>query len=87
MEQDSNTSVGQKGRFYLTKHIWVPQEHGGHWGGDPKMQAMLFRPGLPDPLGLRADARAGALAVLCGVAALDSIDSGRSVAVAPLLAG
>ncbi|WP_395676007.1 Gfo/Idh/MocA family protein [Inquilinus sp.] len=73
--------------FGKVEHIWVPQEHGGHWGGDPKMQAMLFRPGLPDPLGLRADARAGALAVLCGVAALDSIDSGRSVAVAPLLEG
>ena len=26
METDSNSSVGQKGRFYLTKHIWVPQE-------------------------------------------------------------
>ena len=26
METDANTNVGQKGRFYLTKHIWVPQE-------------------------------------------------------------
>ena len=26
METDANNSVGQKGRFYLTKHIWVPQE-------------------------------------------------------------
>src|SRR5829696_1120671 len=26
METDSNTPVGQKGRFYLTKNIWVPQE-------------------------------------------------------------
>ncbi len=26
METDTNGNVGQKGRFYLTKHIWVPQE-------------------------------------------------------------
>ena len=26
METDANSNVGQKGRFYLTKHIWVPQE-------------------------------------------------------------
>src|SRR5262245_53449357 len=26
METDQNSNVGQKGRFYLTKHIWVPQE-------------------------------------------------------------
>ena len=26
METDKNPNVGQKGRFYLTKHIWLPQE-------------------------------------------------------------
>jgi len=26
METDANNSIGHKGRFYLTKHIWVPQE-------------------------------------------------------------
>jgi len=26
METDKNANVGQKGRFYLTRHIWVPQE-------------------------------------------------------------
>ena len=26
METESNANVGQKGRFYLTKNIWVPQE-------------------------------------------------------------
>src|SRR5215468_6459675 len=26
MQTDENSNVGQKGRFYLTKHIWVPQE-------------------------------------------------------------
>ena len=26
MEIDDNPNVGQKGRFYLTKNIWLPQE-------------------------------------------------------------
>jgi beta-hydroxylase len=26
MIKEENSNVGQKGRFYLTKHIWVPQE-------------------------------------------------------------
>jgi len=26
METDDKSNVGQKGRFYLTKHIWLPQE-------------------------------------------------------------
>ena len=26
MSKEENSNVGQKGRFYLTKNIWVPQE-------------------------------------------------------------
>src|SRR5580704_11094784 len=26
METEKNPNVGQKGRFYLTKNIWLPQE-------------------------------------------------------------
>ena len=26
MQASNNPGVGQKGRFYLTKNIWVPQE-------------------------------------------------------------
>ena len=48
---------------------------------------MLFVPGTPDPLGQRAGARAGAMSVLCGVAAIESADSGRPVRVRPLLDG
>ena len=39
----------------------------------------LARPG--DPLGQRAGARAGALSVLCGIAAVESADSGRPIKV------
>ena len=26
MKSDQSPGVGQKGRFYFTKHLWVPQE-------------------------------------------------------------
>ena len=47
METDANTNVGQKGRFYLTKHIWVPQEPIENF--NLKMSDMILRrmPKLP----------------------------------------
>jgi predicted dehydrogenase len=54
-----------------------PQREGGHGGSDTSVQDLIFR-GLPkqDPLGLRADARAGALSSLIGIAAYRSIERG-----------
>jgi len=73
--------------FGDVERIRVPHEPGGHFGGDPKLQTMLFVPGTPDPLEQRAGARAGAMSVLCGVAAMASVRSGKPVAVKPLLEG
>ena len=67
------------------EHIIVPHESGTHFGGDPKMQDMLFKPGAPDPLNQRAGARAGALSVLCGVAALQSSKTNLPVSIESLL--
>jgi len=51
------------------------QRNGGHGGADPSLQDMLFRePDGPDPLRLRAGARAGALASFVGIAAYKSIE-------------
>jgi len=58
---------------------------GGHYGGDPAMQRVLFAPGEPDPLGKRAGAFAGALSVLTGVACVESARTGLPVKVKPLL--
>jgi predicted dehydrogenase len=54
-----------------------PQREGGHGGADASLQDLIFR-GLPkdDPLGLRADLRAGALSSLIGIAARKSIERG-----------
>jgi predicted dehydrogenase len=71
--------------FGGVERVRVKHGTGGHFGGDPALQRMLFVPGTPDPLGQRAGARAGALSVLTGVAAAMSAKSGAPVAVRPLL--
>ena len=67
--------------FGEAERISVAHEPGGHFGGDPALQRMLFGLTTGDPLGQRAGARAGALSVLCGIAAVESADSGRPVKV------
>ncbi len=54
-----------------------PKREGGHGGSDTSLHDLIFR-GTPkdDPLGLRADLRAGALASLIGIAAYKSIERG-----------
>jgi predicted dehydrogenase len=54
-----------------------PRREGGHGGSDTSLHDLIFR-GLPkdDPLGLRADVRAGALSSLIGIAARRSIERG-----------
>ncbi|MBP7003367.1 Gfo/Idh/MocA family oxidoreductase [Amaricoccus sp.] len=69
-----------KGRPAVER-IHVPHYPGGHYGGDDRLRNMLFVPGAADPLGQRAGARAGAMSVLCGVAALASADQGRAVRI------
>lgn len=71
--------------FDGVQRIRVPHGQGGHFGGDLALQRMLFAPGQADPLGQRAGARAGAVSVLCGVAAVESARIGAPVAVLPLL--
>lgn len=58
------------------ERIRVEHGPGGHFGGDPLLHASLFVPDTDDPLNQRAGARAGAMSVLTGVAAVQSVDSG-----------
>jgi predicted dehydrogenase len=71
--------------FGAAERILVAHGTGGHFGGDPALQRTLFGPATNDPLGQRAGARAGAVSVLCGVAAMDSVESGRPVMLRPLI--
>jgi hypothetical protein len=71
--------------FGLAERIRVEHQAGGHFGGDPALQRMLFAPGESDPLGQRAGALAGALSALTGIAALESARSGLPIKVKKLL--
>ena len=70
--------------FGPVERVVVPHEPGGHFGGDVVLRRMLFAPDMPDPLGQRADARAGALSVLCGIAARESMRRNRPVSIQEL---
>lgn len=56
-----------------------------HGGADALLQDRLFGPPQPDPLGLVADARTGALSLLIGLAANKSIATGLPVRTGDLL--
>ena len=67
----------------------TPADSGGsHGGGDERLMIDLFRPDPPaDPLGLRADYRAGGWSILTGISANISMKERRVVDVAALVPG
>ncbi|AGS19958.1 Gfo/Idh/MocA family protein [Rhizobium etli] len=67
------------------ERIVVPHFTGGHYGGDDRMRNMIFKPDMEDRLGQRAGTRAGAMSVLCGIAALTSSRTGKVVDIAELM--
>ncbi|ARQ56210.1 MULTISPECIES: Gfo/Idh/MocA family protein [Rhizobium] len=67
------------------ERIVVPHFTGGHYGGDDRMRNMIFKPHMEDRLGQRAGTRAGAMSVLCGIAALTSSRTGKVVEIAELM--
>ena len=50
MANESPQGIGQKGRFYLTKHIWVPQQPIEDF--NLKMSDMILRNMPKLPLGI-----------------------------------
>ena len=65
--------------------LQVPMERGGHGGGDGRLQDKMFRdPNAPDPYGHTAGSRDGAMSVLIGIAARQSIETRKPVQIAGL---
>lgn len=71
--------------FGNTKAWTVSGSTGEHGGADDKLKDLLFKPGTPDPLGKAAGSRAGVMASLIGVAARQSIQTGKRVKIADLI--
>lgn len=71
--------------FENYKKIMFPYVRSGHWGGDKLMFDAIFRgENLKPTLNHAANVRDGSLAVLIGIAARKSIDSGKSVKISEL---
>jgi hypothetical protein len=68
-----------------SREVTVPgYTRGGHGGADGRMTAVLFGDSVDD-LDRRATARDGALALLTGLAANSSFETGQQVRVADLV--
>jgi predicted dehydrogenase len=68
--------------FGATEEIPVPRGDGGHGGGDPLMLEQLFSPDPPaDPHKRAASHIDGAASILVGIAANESLRSGRLVGI------
>ncbi|ROQ20973.1 oxidoreductase family protein [Marinimicrobium koreense] len=67
------------------QRIELPYIRKAHWGGDPILNAHVFK-GIPPErnFGQKANFRDGAMSVLIGVAARKSIDEGRPVKIEEL---
>ena len=55
-----------------------------HGGADSRIKQMIFKPGMPDPLGQLAGMRAGLMSSGIGIAAYTSIETGRRVKISEL---
>lgn len=63
----------------------VPVERGGHGGGDSRLHDKIFKnPEAADPYKHSAGVRDGAMSILIGVAARNSIESGEPVRISTL---
>lgn len=72
---------------FKTEHesIKIPKYKGGHGGGDIRMHQRMFKtPGAADPFKHAAGTRDGAMSILIGIAARQSIEKKRPVKISEL---
>ncbi len=82
---DNYDEIRVTDNFGQTELIRVPHSGGGHGGGDDRLRDRLFKdPDAPDPYQQAAGLRDGAMAILPGIAAHKSIETGQPVRVASL---
>ena len=65
--------------------VEVPTEKGGHGGGDKRLHDKIFKtPNVEDPFNRSAGLRDGVMSVLMGIAARNSIETGKPVKIETL---
>ncbi len=71
--------------FGQTELIQIPHAGGGHGGGDTRLKDKIFlNPDMEDPFRQSAGTRDGAMSILVGIAARNSIEMGKSVNIGDL---
>lgn len=71
--------------FGQSEIITIPHGGGGHGGGDTRLKDKLFKdPEIADPYRQSAGTRDGAMSILVGIAARNSIEKGHPVKIADL---
>lgn len=83
--EPANDEIRLTKMFGDSQIITVPQAEGGHGGGDMRLKVRIFKdPTSPDPLKQAAGTRDGAMSVLIGIAARNSIDTAKPVKIVDL---
>ncbi len=71
--------------FGDTELIQIPHGGGGHGGGDTRLRDRIFKdPSAPDPYRQAAGTRDGAMSILIGIGARESVKSGQPVQIGSL---
>ncbi len=71
--------------FGKSRVIDIPHLTGGHGGADPKLKDKIFKPDIPDPLNQAAGLRGGAMSILTGIAARNSLVEKQPVKISDLV--
>ena len=83
-EEEAYDEIQLTTNFGKRELFRIPHSDGGHGGGDDRLHNQIFLPGQDDPYRQAAGLRDGAMAVLIGVAARNSIDTGKPVRIESL---
>lgn len=83
-EEESFDELQLTTNFGKREIIRIPNHEEGHGGGDVRLRKQIFDSDGKDPYRQAAGSRDGAMSILTGIAARNSIDSGKPVKIASL---
>lgn len=83
-EEEPFDEIHLTDNFGTRQTIRIPNDEAGHGGGDIRLRKQIFNPDGKDPYRQSAGSRDGAMSILVGIAARNSIDTGKPVKIESL---
>lgn len=84
-QEEAKDEIRLTKNFGESEIIVIPHGGGGHGGGDTRLKDKLFKdPEMADPFRQSAGTRDGAMSILVGIAARNSIETAKPVKIADL---